>query len=109
MKLSATLLAAVIEVDGANTRGGNLSMVRNRQDVGLEGCIGLKAGAVDGNVNIGSGTEDPVVAWGTSFTWFAGVGTPGEAQSTVARLSITIGLALEETGRIRGGGSDSWR
>lgn len=109
MTLSAAFLPAEIKVDGANADDGNLLMFRDGQDVGIEGCIGLKAGAIDSDVDIGSRAEDPIMARRTDFPRFGGLGTSGEAQNAVARLPIVIVLALKETGHTRGGGSDGWR
>lgn len=62
MALSATLFAAEIQVNGANALDGDWAVVCNGKDVGFEGSVGLEGRAVDGNMDVGGGAEDPVVA-----------------------------------------------
>jgi hypothetical protein len=108
MALSAPFFAAQIEVDGADALDYNLAMTRDGQDVGLERRVGLEGGAVDGDMDVGGRAEDPVVAGRTAFMWFDGIDIFGEASIAGAMLTITVVVAVEETGDVGGAGLDRW-
>ena len=62
MAFSASLLASEIEIDRANAFDGNLAVIGNCKNIGLERSVCLEGRTVNGDVGVRRGAEDPVVA-----------------------------------------------
>jgi len=105
--LSAPLFAAEIQINGANALDGDLAMVGNGEDVCFERGIGLEGSAVDGDVDVGGGAEDPVVAGMAVTARFGGSGGLWEVPSTVPMVTFALTVGVEEPGDV-GGWLDGW-
>lgn len=101
MAFPASLFAAQVQIHGADAFDGDLAVAGDGEDVGFEGGVGSECGAVDGDVGVRGGTEDPVVA-GVAVVEgrFVRVGRFGDAESSAATLMSGWVVGLEEAGDV---------
>lgn len=100
MALSAAPFAAYTQFDGADTLDWDLTMVCDCKHICLERSVCLERRAVNGDVDVGGGAEDPVVAGISTVARFGRIRIPGEAQSTAAVLTLTAVVRVEGVGNV---------